>query len=177
MPALLTALVSLFIFFFAGEAFISGAWDASPFGNYWVVLAGSLLGLSHIAALLAASTHLYGCRVGYRRPFVLESRLAKWVSLETMLLAGGAAFAIGLGILLAVATYWSKHGFDAIRSVLPAVVGSTLMAIGAQNALGGFLLAVINGNEAKFLKQDIAPRADAAKPSEEFQQASRAIAS
>jgi len=177
VPAILTALVSLCIFGFAGAALINGDWDASHFGNYWVVLAGSLLGLSHIAALLAASTHLYGCRAGYRRAFVWESRLAKWVSLETMLLAGGTAFAIGLGILLAVVAYWSDHGFDAIRSVLPAVAGSTLMVIGAQNALGGFLLAVINGNEAKFLKQDIAPRADAAKPAEEFQQASRAIAS
>ena len=39
-----------------------------------------------------------------------------------------------------------------INTVLPAVTGTTLIVVGAQNILGGFLLAVISGNEADFLK-------------------------
>jgi hypothetical protein len=36
--------------------------------------------------------------------------------------------------------------------VLPAVIGTTLIVVGVQNALGGFLLAILNGNEAEFLR-------------------------
>ena len=48
--------------------------------------------------------------------------------------------------------YWSQIGFQTIPSVLPAVAGTTLVVIGAQNALGGFLLAILQGNEAQFLQ-------------------------
>ncbi len=153
VPSGLAAAVSLFIFATASAAWIGGDWQSSFFGNYWVVLAGSLLGLSHTAALLAASTHLYGVKSGYRRPMSPRSRLARWVSLETMLLAGGGFFAFGLSILAGVVFYWSRHHFSGIANVLPAVLGATLMVIGAQNALGGFMLAIGAGHEAEFLKQ------------------------
>ncbi len=152
VPSSLFAAVSLFIFAMAGAAWIGGDWQSSFFGNYWVILAGSLLGLSHMAALLAASTHLYGVRSGYRRPLSPDSLLARKISLETMLLTGGSVFALGLVVLTGVVFYWSGHHFDGIRNVLPAVIGSTLTVIGAQNALGGFMLAVGAGHEAEFLK-------------------------
>jgi len=38
--------------------------------------------------------------------------------------------------------------------VLPAVVGTTLIVMGFQNMLGGFLLAILNGNEAEFFKSE-----------------------
>ena len=34
-------------------------------------------------------------------------------------------------------------------TVLPAVAGSTLVVMGVQNMLGGFLIAIVNGNEAE----------------------------
>jgi hypothetical protein len=132
------------------EMFV-GAGSASVIGNYWVILAGALLGLSHMGGLFAAATHLYGRRQGYRRATGWSGRLARWVSLETMLIAGGGAFLAGLTILLSVVAYWSNHAFQAIDTVLPAVVGTTLIVLGAQNTLGGFLLAIINGHEADFL--------------------------
>jgi glycosyltransferase involved in cell wall biosynthesis len=151
-PACVAAVISLTIWVFAGLALVQGRWDESVFGNYWAVLAGSLLGLSHIAALLAAATHLYGRRVGYRLASGWGDKLAKWVTLETMLISGGVLFATGFAILLTIFVYWSQHNFSAIGSVFPAVVGATLIVIGAQNALGGFLLAIVNGNEAEFMK-------------------------
>lgn len=151
-PAAVAALLSLTIWSAAGIAFARGEWDASFFGNYWVVLAGSLLGLSHVAALLAASTYLYGRRAGYRLPSGRADFLASWVTLETMLLSGGMLFALGVAILLMVFGFWSQNHFQAIKSVLPAVVGATLVVLGAQNALGGFLMAIVNGNEAEFLR-------------------------
>lgn len=82
-----------------------------------------------------------------------------------MLGAGSLMFMFGLAILSFVVGYWSKHHYSAIGNVLPAVVGTTLVVVGAQNALGGFLLAIISGNEAKFLKEEGAYRSSGASPS------------
>jgi glycosyltransferase involved in cell wall biosynthesis len=151
VPAAAAALVSLLIWGVAAAAALRGEWTSSFFGNYWVVLAGALLGLSHIAGLLAISTHLYGRRQGYRRAYSWEARFSNWITLETMFVSGGLTAIAGMAVLFGVLGYWSGHRFVAIDSVLPAVVGTTLTVLGAQNVLGGFLLAIINGNEAKFL--------------------------
>ncbi|MCJ2006714.1 glycosyltransferase family 2 protein [Methylobacterium sp. J-092] len=124
------------------------------FGNYWVILAGALVGLGHSTALLAAATHLYGVRAGYRRPAASLVRWSRWVSLETMLAGGTACFAAGLAVLLGVVGYWSHNGYGPIGTMLPAVVGTSLLVVGTQTGLGGFLLAVIGGNEAAFLARD-----------------------
>jgi glycosyltransferase involved in cell wall biosynthesis len=165
IPAALATTLSLTIWAIAGVATLRGVQDTSPFGNYWIILAGSMLGLGHTAALLAAATHLYGRRQGYRGPSAWEARVANWISLETMLGAGSLMFMFGLAILSFVVGYWSKHHYSAIGNVLPAVVGTTLVVVGAQNALGGFLLAIISGNEAKFLKEEGAYRSSGASPS------------
>ncbi len=150
VPAVLAATFSLTIWIFAGIGAFLELGEAATFGNYSVILAGAMLGLGHTAGLLAAAIHVYGRRQGYRPPSALKAPFANWISLETMLLAGGATFLAGFSVLVFVVGYWSQHRFAAIDSVLPAVVGTTLMVVGAQNALGGFLLAVVTGNEAAF---------------------------
>ena len=124
------------------------------FGNYWVILAGALIGLGHSTALLAAATHLYGVRAGYRRPAASLVRWSRWVSLETMLAGGAACLVAGLVILVGVVGYWSHNGYGPIGTMLPAVLGTSLLVVGTQTGLGGFLLAVIGGNEAAFLARD-----------------------
>jgi len=52
--------------------------------------------------------------------------------------------------------------------VLPAVVGTTLVVLGGQTALGGFLMAIINGNEAKFLSQVKTPVSSTAAERETY---------
>ncbi|QGM96068.1 glycosyltransferase family 2 protein [Methylocystis parvus] len=173
-PAAAAAALSLAIWSVAAIAAFRGEWTASPFGNYWVVLAGALLGLSHIAGLLAISTHLYGRRQGYRPAYSWKQRFAGWISLETMLLAGAVAVGIGLMILLTVVGYWSRHNFGPIGSVLPAVIGTTMIVIGAQNALGGFMLAIVSGNEAEFLKQSKASNSSGGGAEAEMADAPRA---
>ncbi len=154
VPAALAVAASLAIWMAAAIGTWRGLGEANFFGDYWVILAGSMLGVGHIAALLAAAVHLYGCREGYRRPTQWEAKIAPWISLETMLLAGGASILAGFAILVGILFYWSEHSYAAIRNMLPAVIGTTLMVVGAQNALGGFLLAVISGHAADFLKTD-----------------------
>ncbi|MGO8737621.1 glycosyltransferase family 2 protein [Rhodoblastus sp.] len=165
VPALLAATFSLAIWTAAGLAFARGHWSESVFGNYWVILAGSMLGLSHMAALLAASAHIHGRRAGFRRATGRADGIAKWINLEAMLIAGGAIAAAGFAVLLGVFGYWSRHHFQAIGSVLPAVVGTTLLVIGAQNALGGLLLAIVNGHETEFVRPAREPASsDASRP-------------
>jgi glycosyltransferase involved in cell wall biosynthesis len=151
-PAALLAVLSLSILGLAGFATLKGTYHTSSFGNYWVILAGGMLGVSHLAYLLAAAGNLYGIREGYRRRGDWSDRLSGWVSLETMLIVGVLAILSGLVILASVFAYWSAHRFEPILNVLPAVLGTSLVAIGTQNALGGFLLSILGGNDADFLK-------------------------
>ena len=151
-PAGLAALGALAIFALAAIGSLSPTPQDNPVGNYWIILAGAMLGLSHTAGLLAAAAYLYGCREGYRSPSWRDHTFARWITLDSMLIAGGGAVLLGLFILGGVVAYWSQTGFNAIPSVLPAVAGTTLVVIGAQNALGGFLLAILQGNEAEFLQ-------------------------
>jgi len=121
------------------------------FGDYWVILAGAMVGVAHTAAILAAASHLHGVREGYRPPRSRLLGFARWVSLETMILGGAILGAAGLAVLISVAIAWWARHFGRAGSVLPVVLGSLLLSLGAQNVLGGFILAIVSGNEAKFL--------------------------
>ncbi len=121
------------------------------FGNYWVVLASALVALGHVAGILAAASHLLGVRAGYRRAKPWITRLARWVTLETMIGAGLLLAGLGGADLLWVVFDWSARRFGQASSVLPAVVGTLMLTIGSQNILGGFLLSIINGNDTRFL--------------------------
>lgn len=78
------------------------------------------------------------------------SRAVRFASLGTMLGLGLRSNLVGLSVLIGLVGWWSAHGFGPIRSVLPAVVGTSLTVTGTQGALGGFLLPVDVGNAAVF---------------------------
>ncbi|MDZ4843282.1 MAG: glycosyltransferase family 2 protein [Hyphomicrobium aestuarii] len=152
VPAAILAAISIAILGYASFAALAGSSRTSPVGNYWVILAGAMLAVSHLAALLAASSHVYGVREGYRLRTGLSARLAGYVSLESMLVGGIVLMLAGFGILASVLAYWSATRFEPIFNVLPAILGTTLVVIGTQTAFGGFLLSIIAGNDANFLK-------------------------
>ncbi len=131
----------------------SGRVSRSFFGDYWVVLAGAMVGVGHIAAHPGRGQP---CTRRERRlsprPTAWIRRLARWVTLETMIAAGLALGAPGSADLLWVVVDWSSRDFGRAYRVLPAVLGTLLITLGAQTVLGGFILAIIGGNEAKFLK-------------------------
>jgi Glycosyl transferase family 2 len=150
VPAGLLGTASLAILMAMTVAGLSNA-SATRFGNYWAILAGSTLTLSHIGIVLALAGQLYGIRERYRTaPDWLKS-LGPWLSLEAMLVGGFAVIAAGLSVLIGVVAYWSAHSLEPIANVLPAVAGTCAVAIGMQTILGGFLLAIVSGNEAEFL--------------------------
>jgi hypothetical protein len=68
-----------------------------------------------------------------------------------MLIVGGLLAALGFADLLGVVYAWSARDFTRAATVLPAVVGVLFMTLGAQSVLGGFLLAILSGNQAGFL--------------------------
>ena len=157
LPAGLLGTAALAILMTMSVAWLSGA-EGTRFGNYWAILAGSTLTLSHIGIVLALAGQLYGIRERYRTPSGLLKLMAPRLTLETMLIAGLAAIAVGVAILVAIVAYWSAHSLEPIASVLPAVVGTSAVAIGTQNVLGGFLLSIVSGNDAELLRA--APAAD-----------------
>jgi hypothetical protein len=149
-PAALFAGLAIGILVLAGVGALQGS---SPYvGNYWIILAGGLLTVAHSTLLLAAAGNLYGVREGYRRRSDWSKAFARWVSLETMLIAGAICVLAGGSILAGVIGYWSAQRFVPLMNVLPAVLGTSLLVIGAQNILGGFLIAIVNGNDADFVR-------------------------
>lgn len=152
LPALVGSLFGLWILARTGWSELNGALATSTLGNYWVILAAAILSLSHLGGLLAVAGELYGVREGYRRPGPIAVFLARRLTLETMLLAGGALFLSGGAVLAFVAFTWIERHFMRVYSVYPAVLGTLLMTLGAQTILGGFLLAIIGGNQTRFLQ-------------------------
>jgi hypothetical protein len=150
VPAIVGAAVSLALLFAAVmQQLVPGTFPS--IGNYWAILAASLLGLSHIGAILAAAGNLYGVRAGYRLSNPASRRLARLVSLESMLIGGASLIAIGAGVLALVLWRWQARDFAATYSVVPALIGTLSLTLGFQNVLGGFLLAIVGGNEARFM--------------------------
>jgi hypothetical protein len=152
VPAVTCASLALAIFGVAGVGGLRGASGFPYIGNYWLILAGGLLTVAHSAALLAAAANLYGIREGYRRYSGWSKAFARWASLESMLIIGALCLLVGVGILAAIFSYWSANRFQPILDALPAVLGTALAVMGAQNILGGFLIAIVNGNDAEFLR-------------------------
>jgi glycosyltransferase involved in cell wall biosynthesis len=151
VPAAACVLFGAAVLGSAGWNALFGGGEPFVFGNYWAILAGALVGIGHLAALLGVATHLYGVREGYRRPKPWMAALARWVTLETMLASGAVLAGAGLVTLAGVAFAWFARDFGPLSSVLPVVAGVLLLTLGAQNAMGGFLLAILGGNEAHFL--------------------------
>jgi glycosyltransferase involved in cell wall biosynthesis len=157
VPAAFSTTVGVTILVSATWAALIGRSHGFVFGNYWVILAAALTGIGHISAILGGATHLFGVKAGFRIPKPWIARTSSWLNLETMLVSGCAVAGLGLLLLVAVAVAWFRRNFGATDSVLPAVLGALLLSIGVQNVLGGFLLSVLGGNEARFVYAEPEP--------------------
>ncbi|HEY1447924.1 MAG TPA: glycosyltransferase [Caulobacteraceae bacterium] len=151
LPGVAFVATGAFILAVAGAHFLVARRVVFFFGNYWDVLAGALVGLGHIAIILALASHVHGVRSGYRRPNSWLVGVSRWITLETMILTGLVLAVAGFGDLAWVLAEWSAGLLTRVDSVLPVVIGTLLMTLGGQTILGGFLLAIIGGNEAKFM--------------------------
>ncbi len=130
---------------------LAGVADNGVFGASWSIVAGTLVIVGHMSGIIAVAAHLYGVKAGYRQPRPVLRRFRSLLTLEFMLISGGALLlASGIGFA-AIAAYWSAASFAALPSILPVVLCCCAGAVGMQNILGGFMLAIVGGHEAAFL--------------------------
>ena len=154
LPAM-AALGAAGIIFAVGILHLLGVLPAvDVFGTSWSIVAGFLATCGHLALVMAVATHLYGVSKGYRLLRPTLKRLPGMLTLESMLLSGLGMIAVSLAGLAAVGVWWGQRGFVALDNPLPLILAATLGAIGFQNVLGGFLLAIISGNESQFLPRE-----------------------
>jgi glycosyltransferase involved in cell wall biosynthesis len=152
LPGGLMAAAGVFILTLAGGHFLIARKTAFFFGDNWDILAGALVAVGHITVILALASHLHGVVQGYRKAPPLFMRLAGWLNLEWMIAAGVGLVGAGVADLAAMFWAWNAHVLTHTDSVYPVVLGALLLSLGAQTILGGFLLAIIGGNEARFIQ-------------------------
>ena len=110
-----------------------------------------LLAVGHMAGTMGVASHLYGVRSGYRLPKAWLVMSRNVISLESCVVIGFALMAIAIASMFGIAAYWGAGGFAALPSILPVALAGAAGAIGLQTLFGGFLFAIIAGNEADFL--------------------------
>ena len=123
-----------------------------PFGESWIVIGALLLAVGHMAGLMAIASHLFGVRAGYRVPRRWLSAARHVLTLETCVIGGVAMMTMSVAASAAIAVYWGAGSFAALPSILPVALAGVTGTIGLQTLFGGFLLAVIGGNEADFTR-------------------------
>lgn len=122
-----------------------------PFGESWIVIGVLLLTVGYMAVTMSIASHLYGVRSGFRLPKPWLVRWRSVLSLESCVIGGLSLIAASIGSMAAIAAYWGAGSFAALPSILPVALAGVAGTIGLQTLLGGFLFAVLAGNEADFL--------------------------
>ncbi len=69
--------------------------------------------------------------------------LERFFTLERGLLAGGAVVAAGVGVFAWILADWLGSGRSQLFAVRPALVGLTLLVVGAQLVFGSFFISVV----------------------------------
>lgn len=153
VPAAVAVSCSLWIFAIAGLHLFGVLAGPGSFGESWLVIAGFLFTAGHFLGIMTVATLLYGVRQHYRTASPFFARLMSRLSLETMLVTGLAFLSLGLIGLFVVGLYWSHSSFVALPSTLPVILSAALGAVGLQTISGGFLLAIVAGNNAEFIQK------------------------
>src|SRR5262249_43351743 len=105
-------------------------------------------------ALLGLAAGVYGIRQGYRRPgrigrFLASTRLEHFIIVGLLMIIAGIA---GLGHVVGA---WTAADFGTLNKIREVILAMTVTVIGIQTLFGGFLLSIVNGNDADF---DTLPR-------------------
>jgi hypothetical protein len=92
--------------------------------------------------MLIAGVLVRACQV---LPDDVTDRLAEFVhrrlTLEKVLLVGGALSAVGLAMGVGIFTYWAANGFNELFEIRQSVTALTLFVLGTQTIMGAFLYA------------------------------------
>jgi hypothetical protein len=109
------------------------------------MILGSLCMILGVSVL---STGLFAKVYSYHRSFDREDRLLRFLArhfnLERGLLLGAALFVIGFVLDLELLWAWIRSGFGPMNAVRQAILGSTLLAVGAQIVFSSFFLSMLS---------------------------------
>ncbi len=72
--------------------------------------------------------------------------LDDWFTLERGLLLGGALLAAGVGVNAWILSDWLRAGRGTLFAVRPALLGLTLLVVGAQLVFGSFFIGAVHGD-------------------------------
>lgn len=150
LPAIAALLLGLIIMGqSATQYLVPGTFSA--IGNYWTIVGAALCMIGHLAMILTGAGELYALHAGYRRSSRLLRALAPIASLENVLICGFASIVAGVAVLLLVYVQWVGRNYGMAESIFLPMTGTLLVTLGVQTMLGGFLLAILGGHEARFL--------------------------
>jgi glycosyltransferase involved in cell wall biosynthesis len=116
------------------------------FGRAWQIhtmlafVAATILGAQIVQLGVFARTY---AMTHYGERDALLERLWPRIRLEHGLLAGGALFAAGAGVLIWIFVEWANAGFGPLRHEYATALGFTLVALGVQIVFGSFFIGVL----------------------------------
>ncbi|MEO0464538.1 MAG: glycosyltransferase family 2 protein [Pseudomonadota bacterium] len=154
VPAMIALTLASIIFGFGLAHYTGVLGGTSTFGVSWSVVAGFLATCGHFGLIMAVATHFYGVNRGFRLMRPTLRKYGGWLTLETMLVSGIAVIAMSVIGLTTIAIGWGQNGFVALENPLLLILSAAIGAIGVQNVLGGFMLAIIAGNESQFVPKE-----------------------
>jgi len=107
-----------------------------------------LASLCMILGVQVVSTGLFAKVFSYQHSFDREDRLLRFLArhfnLERGLVLGAILFVIGFVLDVALLLSWVRSGFGPMNAVRQAVLGSTLLAVGAQIVFSSFFLSMLS---------------------------------
>jgi len=129
-----------------GGMLVLASGPVNVFGRPWQIhtmlafVAATILGAQVVQLGVFARTYAV---VHFGERDALLERLWRRVRLEHGLLAGGALFAVGAGVLLWIFVEWAHAGFGPLRHEYATALGFTLLALGVQIVFGSFFIGVL----------------------------------
>jgi glycosyltransferase involved in cell wall biosynthesis len=102
----------------------------------------ALLGFQIIATGMFAKAYSHSARL--YAPDRTLSVLTRYFNLERGLVTGGIFFLVGIAIDGAILLHWLRSGMGPLDAVRPALLGSTLMVLGAQAIFSSFFLSMLS---------------------------------
>lgn len=122
-------------------------------GDYWTILGSALTGSGHLLLLLTCAGRLYALQSAMRSPGRLTRLIARFATLEHLLVGGLAMIGIGAIILAQVSVLWVARDFAPAPSIFLPVVGTLACTMGVQTIFAAFLMSIISGNSARFITE------------------------